>query len=102
MSTESLRDSLTPSDDQISQGHPESDTPLSPKRRKYRRHAIISKWRLIFHRIESALRPWVMRYEKLEQVEIDLIVREVIRENVSDEDIYYRKRLSKAISNIAT
>ncbi len=102
MSTESLRDSLISSDDQISQEHSESDTSLSFKRRKYRRHAIIFKWRLISHRIEFALRLWVMRYEKLEQVEIDLIVREIIRENVFDENIYYRKKLSKTISNIAT
>jgi hypothetical protein len=102
MSIESLRDSLIFFDDQISQEHSENDTSLSLKRRKYRRHAIIFKWRLIFHRIEFALRLWIMRYEKLEQVEIDLIVREIIKENVFDENIYYRKKLSKTISNIAT
>jgi hypothetical protein len=102
MNIESLRDFLIFFDDQISQEHSESDTSLSLKRRKYRRHAIIFKWRLISHRIEFALRFWVMRYEKLEQVKIDLIVWEIIKENVFDENIYYRKKLSKIISNIAT
>jgi hypothetical protein len=102
MNIESLKDFLIFSDDQISQEHSESDTSLFLKRRKYRRHAIIFKWRLISHRIEFALRLWVMRYEKLEQIEIDLIVREIIKENVFDENIYYRKKLSKTISNMIT
>ncbi len=43
-----------------------------------------------------------MRYEKLEQIKINVIVREIIKENVIDENIYYRKKLSKIISNMIT
>jgi hypothetical protein len=102
MNIQSLKDFLIFFDDQISQKHSKNDTSLSFKRRKYRRYAIIFKWRLISHRIKFALCLWVMRYEKLEQVKIDVIVREIIKKNMFDEDIYYRKKLSKTISNMIT
>ena len=53
-------------------------------------------------RLEAALRPFALGYGKLDADQIAHIVRTAIKENVDDEDIYFRKGLTKAQSNVST
>ena len=74
---------------------------ISTKKRR-RRHAITSEWKMIAMRLEAALRPFALRYGKLDADQIAHIARTAIKENVDDEDIYFRKGLTKAQSNVST
>ena len=53
-------------------------------------------------RMEASLRPFALRYDKLDADQIVHIVRNAIREDVNEEDIYFRKGVTKVQSNFST
>ena len=67
-----------------------------------RRQAITSEWKLIVMRMKASLRPFALRYDKLNADQIAHIVRNAIREDVDEEDIYFRKGVTKVQSNVST
>ena len=67
-----------------------------------RRQAITFEWKLIVMRMKASLRPFALRYDKLNADQIAHIVRNTIREDVDEEDIYFRKGVTKVQSNVST
>ena len=99
---------VSPSNEEVLEALTQAETQLGSiaaemsTKKTRRRQAITSEWKLIAMRMEASLRPFALRYGKLDADQIAHIVRNAIREDIDEEDIYFRKGVTKAQSNVST
>jgi hypothetical protein len=62
----------------------------------FKRHALTSKWRLVFIKLKIKLKVNVLRFEKLFENQMKKLIRRVIQNmNLNEKNIIYRKIINK-------
>ena len=69
-------------------------------KRHYCRQFVNFKWRLMSFKLKLFFRSWILRYEKLLKYRIDSFVRKTIKKKMNENDLYFRKNITKTQNNI--
>ena len=65
-------------------------------------HIINQKWRIVSKQLEISLRWYVLRYDKMLEKQINIIILNAIRHDVDENNTYFKKTLMKVFTNIST